>query len=91
MLLFKHQQHKQRDSKMTDLKSEMIAMGGKEWNKNGMERVYINNDILNKIEDKMGMTNSRFGERNNKIFFDVKTSAIMRSYKGKKPEIQIQL
>jgi hypothetical protein len=31
-----------------------------------------------------------FGDSNNKFFFDVNTSALMRSYKGKKPQVEKQ-
>ena len=75
---------------MTTLKSKIIELGGKEWNKNNMERVYITSDILNVLETEKGLMNSSFGERNNKIFFDVKANAVMRSYKGKKPAVEIQ-
>lgn len=75
---------------MTALKNKIIEMGGKEWTKNGMERVYIDSSILNKLEEEKGLLKSRFGANNNKIFFDVKANAVMRSYKGKKPSIEIQ-
>lgn len=75
---------------MNDLKNKMIELGGKEWAKNGMERVYISNDILNTLLTEKGLGGVNFSERNNKIFFDVKANAIMRAYKGKKPAVEIQ-
>lgn len=75
---------------MTTLKNKIIEMGGKEWVKNDMERVYIDGSILNKLEEEKSLMNSNFGANNNKIFFDVKANAVMRSYKGKKPTVEIQ-
>ena len=75
---------------MTTLKNKIIEMGGKEWTKNDMERVYIDGSILNKLEEEKGLMNSNFGANNNIIFFDVKANAVMRSYKGKKPTVEIQ-
>lgn len=75
---------------MTTLKNKIIELGGKEWIKDDMERVYIDNAILNVLETEKELINSNFGTNNNKIFFDVKANAVMRSYKGKKPKVQIQ-
>ena len=75
---------------MEDLKSKIIDLGGKEWIKNEMHRVYINNSILNVLLDELNKGPVNFGETNNKIFFDVKANAVMRSYKGKKPKIEIE-
>lgn len=75
---------------MNELKNKMIELGGKEWIKGDMDRVYISGEILNKLEDEKGFGKSSFGASNNKIFFDVKLNAVMRSYKGKKPAVQIQ-
>ncbi len=75
---------------MTNLKSKIIELGGKEWIKGEMERVYINNEILNILREERELSPVNFGERNNKIFFDVKLSAVMRSYKGKKPAVELQ-
>ncbi len=72
------------------MKDKIIELGGKEWKKNGMDRVYITSQILNKLEDERGEANTTYGERNNKIFFDVNANAVMRSYKGKKPSVEIQ-
>ncbi|MGY8897748.1 MAG: hypothetical protein ACKVI8_06920 [Paraglaciecola sp.] len=65
-------------------KQDFINLGGKEWAKEGMERVYITSDIFNKL------VNTSFSDSNNKFFFDVKLNALMRSYKGKKPKVEIQ-
>lgn len=59
-------------------------MGGKEWSKDGMERVYINSDIYNEL---MGRNLS---DKTNKFFFDCAANALMRSYKGGKPKIEVQ-
>lgn len=73
------------------MKDKIIKLGGKEWNKYDKERVYITPDIFNillaeKGEDRGG----NYSTRNNKIFYDIKANAIMRSYKGKKPQVEIQ-
>ncbi|EOD9110358.1 hypothetical protein ACQSNQ_004504 [Vibrio parahaemolyticus] len=65
-------------------KQDFINMGGKEWSKDGMERVYINSDIYNEL---MGRNLS---DKTNKFFFDCAANALMRSYKGGKPKIEIQ-
>ena len=70
--------------------SKIIELGGKEWKKNGMERIYIANDILNILRAEKDLGEVSYGERNNKIFFDVSLNAVMRSYKGKKPAVEIQ-
>lgn len=75
---------------MTNLKNKIIELGGNEWTKNDMERVYISNDIHNILREEKGLGSVNFGERNNKVFFDVKANAVMRSYKGKKPSVEIQ-
>lgn len=59
-------------------------MGGKEWSKDGMERVYINSDIYNEL------TGRNLSDKTNKFFFDCAANALMRSYKGGKPKIEIQ-
>ena len=75
---------------MNELKNRIIELGGNEWNKNGMERVYISNDVHNVLREEKGLGAVNFGERNNKVFFDVKANAVMRSYKLKKPSVEIQ-
>lgn len=65
-------------------KQDFLSMGGKEWSKNGMERVYISESAFNEL---MGTS---LGGRNNKFFFDCNTNALMRSYKGKKPTVEAQ-
>jgi hypothetical protein len=73
-----------------NIKDKILELGGKEWIKNDMERVYISNEILNKLLLERGCNEVNFGERNNKIFFDVNANAVMRSYKGKKPSALIE-
>lgn len=75
---------------MTNLKNKIIELGGNEWVKDGMERIYITNDIHNALREEKGLGPVNFGERNNKVFFDIKANAVMRSYKGKKPCVEIQ-
>lgn len=75
---------------MTNLKNKIIELGGNEWTKGEMERVYINNEILNILRKERELPPVNFGASNNKIFFDVKLNAVMRSYKGKKPAVELQ-
>lgn len=65
-------------------KQDFIELGGKEWIKGEMERVYVNAEIFNNLAD------TRFSDSKNKFFFDCKTNALMRSYKGKKASVEIQ-
>lgn len=65
-------------------KQDFIELGGKEWAKDGMDRVYISAEIYNKL------MHTNFSDSNNKFFFDCNTSALMRSYKGKKPKVEAQ-
>ncbi len=70
--------------------SKMVELGGKEWEKGDIKRIYITTDILNTLRAEKGLSDVCYGERNNKIFFDVVKNAVMRSYKGKKPSVEIQ-
>lgn len=65
-------------------KQDFIELGGKEWIKGDICRVYINADIFNNI------CGTSFGDNNNKFFYDTKSKSLMRSYKGKKPTVEIQ-
>lgn len=65
-------------------KQDFLNMGGKEWIKGDIERVYINADMFN------AMFNTRLSDNTNKFFFDCKINALMRSYKGKKPKVEAQ-
>ena len=74
----------------TLLKDKVIGLGGKAWSKHGKDRVYITCDILNVLLEELDKGAVNYGERNNKIFLDCEKNAIMRSYKGKKPTVEIQ-
>lgn len=65
-------------------KQDFISKGGKEWVKGDMERVYISADVFNEIKG------TNLSDKTNKFFFDCKASALMRSYKGKKPQVEVQ-
>ena len=75
---------------MATLKNKIIELGGKEWTKGDMDRVYINNEILNILRAERELSVVSFGASNNKIFFDVKLNAVMRSYKGKPHAVELQ-
>ena len=72
------------------MKDKIIKLGGKEWTKGELERVYITSEILNILEEEKGLGISNYGERNNKIYFDIQLNSIMRRYKNKKPQVEIQ-
>lgn len=65
-------------------KQDFMKLGGKEWVKGDMERVYINADTFNKLADV------NLSDRNNRFFYDCTTNALMRSHKGKKPTVEAQ-
>jgi len=65
-------------------KQDFIELGGKEWVKGEIDRVYINSEIFNRLCD------TSFSDSKNKFFFDCKTNSLMRSYKNKKPQIEKQ-
>lgn len=72
------------------MKDKIIEMGGKEWIKGDMHRVYFNCNLFNKIREENSMSEVSLSDKNNKFFYDVSANAIMRSYKGKKPTLEIQ-
>jgi len=72
------------------MKQKIIDLGGKEWVKNNMDRVYISCEILNILLKEKNEGSVNFSASNNKIFFDSSLNAVMRSYKGKKPKIEIK-
>tara|TARA_R100000750_G_scaffold58046_1_gene45540 strand:+ start:345 stop:515 length:171 start_codon:yes stop_codon:yes gene_type:complete len=55
-----------------------------------MDRVYISCEILNILLKEKNEGSVNFSASNNKIFFDSSLNAVMRSYKGKKPKIEIK-
>jgi len=65
-------------------KQDFINMGGKLWEKHGKTRVYINAEQFNRTCE------TSFGDSNNRFFFDCETNSLMRSYKGKKPKVELQ-
>lgn len=65
-------------------KQDFLNLGGKEWNQHGKERVYINAAVFNEL------MSTSLGDTNNKFFFDCSANALMRSYKNKKPQIEVQ-
>lgn len=66
-------------------KQDFLDLGGREWVKGDKERVYINAETFNQIKG-----DTTFSDKTNKFFFDCKTNTLMRSYKGKKPQIEKQ-
>lgn len=62
---------------------EILKIGGKKWEKGGMERIYINAEAFNKL------AGTNYNDSNNKFFYDCCTGKVMRSYKGKKPKVEL--
>lgn len=65
---------------------DLLAMGLKTWGKDDKKRIYMSVAQFNKITGY----DYKLSDSNNKIFYDYATNAIMRSYKGKKPTIEVQ-
>lgn len=63
-----------------------LAAGGKVWEKHGFKRIYMTCAQFNQVTGNSWTMN----DSNNKFFFDYAVNAIMRSYKGRKPQIEIQ-
>jgi len=65
---------------------QIIAAGGKVWEKGDMKRIYMTCAQFNAVTGR----EYSLSDNNNKIFYDFAASAIMRSYKGKKPTVETQ-
>lgn len=65
---------------------KLLEMGCKIWEKGSIKRIYM---TVAQFNEATGRTYS-LNENNNKIFYDYAANAIMRSYKGKRPTIEIQ-
>lgn len=65
---------------------KLISMGCKIWEKGSIKRIYMTVAQFNTVTGRTYSLN----ENNNKIFYDYTANAIMRSYKGKRPTIEIQ-
>ena len=65
---------------------QLIEAGAKVWEKGNMKRIYMTCSQFNKVTGR----DYNLNDNNNKIFYDFATNAIMRSYKGKKPTLEVQ-
>ena len=65
---------------------KLLSMGCKTWEKGSIKRIYMTVAQFNEVTGRTYSLN----DNNNKIFFDYATNAIMRSYKGKKPTVEVQ-
>ena len=65
-------------------KQFFLDLGGKEWAKEGFDRVYINAKTFNGLIGN----GCNYSDNSNKFFFDCTTNCLMRSYKGKKPMVE---
>ena len=68
------------------MKELLLSKGGKIWEKEGIERVYISLELFNEVT---GLGYS-LNETKNKFYFDVKLNCICRRYKTGKPTIEKQ-
>lgn len=73
-------------NKTESIADKVFAAGGKLWEKAGFKRIYMTCNQFNKVTGRDYSLN----DNNNKIFYDYAANAIMRSYKGKKPSIEVQ-
>lgn len=65
---------------------KLLEMGCKIWEKGSIKRIYMTVEQFNTVTGRTYSLN----DSNNKIFYDYAANAIMRSYKGKRPTIEIQ-
>ena len=70
----------------THIVDDLLAMGLNIWEKAGNKRIYMTVKQFNEITGY----NYTLNDSKNKIFYDFKTNAIMRSYNGKAPKIEVQ-
>ena len=63
-------------------KQDYIKAGGKVWQKETHERVYLSAEVFNKI------VGTNYSDRNNKFYYDCRTNKLMRAYKHKKIEVK---
>ena len=71
---------------MTTLAEKAIEMGGKIWEKEGMKRVYISQEIFNKITD----FGYRLNESKHKFYIDMKDDCIYRRTGNKRPTFEFK-
>ena len=74
------------ESKEETVEAKLLAMGLKVWEKAEMKRIYMTCAQFNQATGR----DYNLSDKSNKIFFDYAANAIMRSYKGKKPLIEVQ-
>ena len=73
-------------SKEETIETKLLAMGLKVWEKGAMKRIYMTCAQFNQATGR----EYNLSDKSNKIFYDCATNAIMRSYKGKKPSVEVQ-
>lgn len=74
------------ESREETIETKLLAMGLKVWEKSEMKRIYMTCAQFNQATG----FSFNLNDKNNKIFFDYAANAIMRSYKGKKPSVEVQ-
>ena len=72
------------------MKNKIIELGGKVWEKGDIKRVYFNCAIFNELLKINNQGQVNLSDSNNKFFYCETQNAVMRSYKSKKPTVEIQ-
>lgn len=68
------------------ISEQILEVGGKLWESHGFKRIYMTCDQFNQVTGRDYNLNAN----NNKIFYDFDKNAIMRSYKNKRPNVEVQ-
>ncbi|WP_111861110.1 hypothetical protein [Acinetobacter sp. CFCC 10889] len=64
----------------------VLSVGGKVWEQHGFKRIYMTVAQFNTVTGNQYTLN----DAKNKIFYDFAANAILRSYNGKKPQVEVQ-
>lgn len=70
----------------TSIVDELAQMGLRVWEKYGKTRIYMSVAQFNEVTG----ANFTLSDRKNKIFYDFEANAILRSYNGNRPKVEIQ-
>lgn len=70
----------------TNIAERLFGMGLKTWEAHGKKRIYMSVAQFNEVTG----ANYTLNDRKNRIFYDFEANAILRSYNGKRPKIEVQ-
>lgn len=68
-----------------NITEKLLKIGCKIWEKNDIKRIYMTCEQFNEVTGREYSLN----DKNNKIFYDFKANAIMRTYK-RKTKVEVQ-